>query len=281
MSPVPPLREQLRASRACRLAELLRPRDALPAILCLLRPTDSAGYVWATPSTRLEAGDEVVVYRVGAGQHGRLEQANLLFAERFYARASSGVAAEAWPDEQALITGQLPPRGARMLEICCGGGRVSTHLPRAGNQVCGLDISQACIEAAQAAARPGVRYLLGDARSLPFPDASFDIALCLENSLGVFFVDRLMVIKELLRCCRPGGEVILGLRQAANPRQPMQIYASADGYLEFAQCFPRARALRMLRGLRSAQRLGEVRFLEPEGPRPWGGRVYYLQLGRV
>ncbi len=278
---MPPLRERLQADRACRLRDLLRPDDALPDILCLLRRADGADYVWATPATELRPGDQVVVYRVARGQPRRFEQANLLFAERFYARAGSGVASAPWPDEQALIDTQLPSAGARLLEICCGGGRITSQLRRAGNQVWGLDVSRACIRTAQTAAPPGVRYLVGDARQLPFPDASFDMALCLENSLGVFFVDPLLVVEELLRCCRPGGKLILGLRQAASPQRPMQIYAAADGYLEFARCFPRAQALSMLRGLRNLQRLGRLRFLQPEGPRPWGGRVYYLELGRV
>jgi ubiquinone/menaquinone biosynthesis C-methylase UbiE len=71
-------------------------------------------------------------------------------------------------DELISLIGALPP--ARTLDVACGTGLVTQHLP---GEVVGLDQSDAMLEVARAR-MPGVRLLQGDAVPLPFADGEFE-----------------------------------------------------------------------------------------------------------
>lgn len=70
--------------------------------------------------------------------------------------------------ELEQILAGLPP--ARTLDVACGTGFLTRHLP---GDVVGLDQSDAMIALARAQA-PGADYVLGDAFALPFADSSFE-----------------------------------------------------------------------------------------------------------
>ena len=55
------------------------------------------------------------------------------------------------------------------------------------------------------------RYRVADAKTLPFPDASFDLVTC--QTLLIHLADPSAVIAEMARVARPGGLVL-----AAEPR---------------------------------------------------------------
>lgn len=75
-----------------------------------------------------------------------------------------------------------PIVGSRVLDVACGTGDLTEAFARAGaTEVTGLDYTAAMLDHARVkAAKAGgavgrIHYLQGDAQSLPFPDASFDI----------------------------------------------------------------------------------------------------------
>lgn len=75
-----------------------------------------------------------------------------------------------WHDEvEALIAalGALPP--ARTLDVACGTGFLTRHLP---GEVVGLDQSASMLEEARRQV-PDADFVQGDALTLPFEDASF------------------------------------------------------------------------------------------------------------
>jgi ubiquinone/menaquinone biosynthesis C-methylase UbiE len=59
---------------------------------------------------------------------------------------------------------------ARTLDVACGTGFITQHLP---GEVTGLDQSEAMVEIAHER-MPDAAFVLGDALDLPFPDDSFD-----------------------------------------------------------------------------------------------------------
>lgn len=71
-------------------------------------------------------------------------------------------------EELGGVVAALPP--ARTLEVACGTGFLTRHLP---GEVVGLDQSAAMLEVAREQA-PNATYVQGDALALPFPDATFD-----------------------------------------------------------------------------------------------------------
>lgn len=95
-----------------------------------------------------------------------------------------------------------------VLEVACGTGRVTRHLPEvlpAGASITATDLNPAMVEFAknQLHLYPGIRWDVADAVSLPFADAEFD---CLISQFGVmFYSDRRQAYAEAYRVLRPGG----------------------------------------------------------------------------
>lgn len=76
-----------------------------------------------------------------------------------------------WDEELAALRRtleSLPP--ARTLDVACGTGFLTRHLP---GEVVGLDQSPTMLEVAAVQA-PGTKLITGDALTLPFGDESFD-----------------------------------------------------------------------------------------------------------
>jgi SAM-dependent methyltransferase len=95
-----------------------------------------------------------------------------------------------------------------VLDVGCGTGNLSFCLARnaAVGRVCGIDLCPQYIEHAKRHNRDGrVRFEVGDACSLRFPDSSFDHAL---SMLVLQFIPQAgRAVREMRRVTRPGGTV--------------------------------------------------------------------------
>jgi ubiquinone/menaquinone biosynthesis C-methylase UbiE len=99
----------------------------------------------------------------------------------------------------------------RLLDVGTGAGEVARELvglTGAEGEVVALDNSQAMIDAAQARdGGTGVRYVVGDVRSLPYSDGYFD-GVRTERVLQ-HLEDPDAAIAEMSRVLRPGGRICL------------------------------------------------------------------------
>ncbi|MGS0687798.1 class I SAM-dependent methyltransferase [Nakamurella sp. GG22] len=128
-------------------------------------------------------------------------------------RLSSGAGRlEALRTEQ-LLRGWLPSPPAVVLDVGGAAGRYALPLAAAGYQVHLLDPVPLHVEQAARASREATHPLasvqVGDARALPFPDASTDAVLL----LGPLYhlterADRLTALREARRVLAPGGVVV-------------------------------------------------------------------------
>jgi SAM-dependent methyltransferase len=93
----------------------------------------------------------------------------------------------------------------RVLDVACGTGVLArTALQRVGldGAVTGLDLNSGMLAIA-GQLEPAVDWQEGTASELPFPDASFDSVV---SQFGLmFFPDRELAIREMLRVLSPGG----------------------------------------------------------------------------
>lgn len=100
--------------------------------------------------------------------------------------------------------------GERVLDVACGTGvvtRLAAELVGPDGAVAGLDAAPEMIAVARGTAAPvapEIEWHVGDATSLPFPDASFDLVTC---QMGLMFMDRAAAIAEMHRVLAPGGRV--------------------------------------------------------------------------
>jgi SAM-dependent methyltransferase len=107
-----------------------------------------------------------------------------------------------------LVARLAPARGERWLDVGTGTGAVALRAARGGARVTGVDLSPVMIDTARRLAREqgaGIRFEVGDAESLPYEDASFDVVA---SALGVFLApDHAAAGRELARVCRAGGRL--------------------------------------------------------------------------
>ena len=100
--------------------------------------------------------------------------------------------------------------GARVLDVGAGTGNASLPAAAAGATVVATDITPELMAVGERAATErglAVEWRRADARSLPFPDGSFDVVL---SCLGAMFADdHPAAAAELLRVCKPGGTVAM------------------------------------------------------------------------
>lgn len=98
--------------------------------------------------------------------------------------------------------------GERVLDVGCGTGSLASAVANrtCRSQIHGLDLATPYIEHAAATHRdPRLRFSVGDARALVFPDHAFDRVLSL---LALHFVPTpLDAIAEMYRVARPGAVV--------------------------------------------------------------------------
>jgi ubiquinone/menaquinone biosynthesis C-methylase UbiE len=88
--------------------------------------------------------------------------------------------------ERKLFRKYLKRKG-KVLDVCCGVGRVAIPLAKIGFEVIGIDSSQKMINTANALKRrfkvKNVKFICIDASKIKFEKESFDYVLMLENSL--------------------------------------------------------------------------------------------------
>ena len=99
--------------------------------------------------------------------------------------------------------------GLDAIELGCGTGYVSAWMARRGARVVGIDNSPRQLETATRLQREhGLDFplLLGNAETVPFPDASFDFAI--SEYGAALWADPAAWIPEAARLLRPGGRLV-------------------------------------------------------------------------
>ena len=100
----------------------------------------------------------------------------------------------------------------RVLDIGCGPGFLAAELATAvgpGGSVRGIDSSEAMVQTARlrCASQPWVSIERGDAETLAFPDAAFDVAVSVQVHEYVKEIEG--ALRELCRVLRPGGRALI------------------------------------------------------------------------
>lgn len=104
--------------------------------------------------------------------------------------------------------------GSHVLDVACGTGVVAREAQRRvgpDGSVTGLDLGAGMLTVAESI-EPEVTWIEGDAGRLPFEDDRFDAVVCQFGLM--FFTDRIAAISEMLRCTRPGGQVVVAVWEA-------------------------------------------------------------------
>lgn len=100
--------------------------------------------------------------------------------------------------------------GDRALDLCCGTGDIALALAEQGAEVTGLDFSEKMLEVAnhrlEKSKCQSLKFIQGDAQSLPFPDNSFD---AITVGYGLRNLSNLETgLREMVRVARPGARIV-------------------------------------------------------------------------
>ena len=138
---------------------------------------------------------------------------------------------------------RLPGRAT--LEIGCGEGRVARDLQDRGHRVTGVDSSPTLLDAASSA-DPDGEYVLADAASLPFADATFDLVVAYNSLMDID--DMAGAVREAARVLRPDGRFCVcithpfadaGRFRAREADAPFVVSGSYFGRRRFDETFER------------------------------------------
>ena len=103
--------------------------------------------------------------------------------------------------------------GPRVLDLCCGMGRITAELARRGFAATGVDLSRLLLETARddaAYEQLDIEYIEEDARSFRRP-LFFDTAVNLYISFGYFEnpAEDLLLVRNVYESLKPGGSFII------------------------------------------------------------------------
>lgn len=116
-------------------------------------------------------------------------------------------------DEYPIPTLRLPAvKSSSLLDIGCNWGRWSIAAAHKGYRVTGIDPQIGAVMAAKRVAKQlfiSNRYIVGDARCLPFSNASFDVVFSYSVLQHLSKPDARTVISEIARVLKPGGTALI------------------------------------------------------------------------
>jgi SAM-dependent methyltransferase len=103
------------------------------------------------------------------------------------------------------------PRGAKILDLCCGTGYTCAELTKRGFEVTGLDGSKEMLRHARRRA-PGARFMLADARSFDLPPVYQGVISTFDSLNHVLTLEELTtVLRNVRRALAPGGLLLFDL----------------------------------------------------------------------
>ncbi len=122
----------------------------------------------------------------------------------------------------------LPPPPARVLDCGCAFGHMTRQLARR-YETAGIDLDPGYVARARRRV-PGADIRLGPADALPWPEAHFDAAVCLD--VLEHCPDPRAAVAELARVVRPGGTLVVSVPHRG-------VLSGADSLNVYARLLPR------------------------------------------
>jgi len=113
---------------------------------------------------------------------------------------------------KAVLQALAPRSAERIIDVGSGPGLMAAELADVVGQrgkVCGVDTSESMIalSSARLAGRPWLEFQLSDATALPYPEQSFDAAVCVQ--VLEYVKDIAAALSELYRVLRPSGRAVI------------------------------------------------------------------------
>ena len=151
-----------------------------------------------------------------------------------WARMLSHMARDAPREARAIHKMLHLPLGSKILDLCCGDGRISVHLARLGYDMTGLDFSSPLLRAAQRRslrAALSIRWVERDMKEIGF-STEFDAIISISTSFGYFEneKDNLTVLQSAANALKRGGKLLLDLENVFYLSHLARLYGNTPTY---------------------------------------------------
>jgi ubiquinone/menaquinone biosynthesis C-methylase UbiE len=132
---------------------------------------------------------------------------------------------------EPLVAAVIAAEPGRILEVGCGWGELAAWLAEAtGAEVVATDLSPRMVELAR---ENGVAAEVADVQALPFPEASFDVAVAAWMLYHV--PDLPKGIAELARVLRPGGRLVAMTNSVRQLIELRELVGSGPSTISFSR----------------------------------------------
>jgi SAM-dependent methyltransferase len=179
--------------------------------------------------------------------------------------------------DRLALRALLPSAGERLIEVGAGYGRLADEYG-GYREVVLLDASDALLKAARErlVGSPRFTIVAGDAFQLPYPDSSFDAAVCVR--VLHHFEDPRPAIRELARVLRPGGVLVVEFANKRNLKGMLARLMGRQGWSPFSRGSRRYEDLSLLPPRRpsSHARSSAWQTLVPTQPARWTSSTSFL-----
>lgn len=101
------------------------------------------------------------------------------------------------------------PAAAEVLDVGCGTGDNLNYIAQSGLKLSGIEYAESTAAIARRALGTRADIRIASATAIPYPDKSFDLALCIEVLEHIEDDEKAM--SEIARIVRPGGKLVLSL----------------------------------------------------------------------
>ncbi|MDA0989160.1 MAG: class I SAM-dependent methyltransferase [Verrucomicrobia bacterium] len=126
--------------------------------------------------------------------------------------------------------------GKAVLEVGCGRGGGASYVARyhKPSKLTAMDYSEHAVAWCRRRHRaPNLRFIVGDALSLPFPDGTFDAILNVESSHC--YASMPTFLREVARVLRPGGTFLFADLRSADDMPDLESLLAAQPQLEVVE----------------------------------------------
>jgi len=139
-------------------------------------------------------------------------------------------------DELEVLAALVPLSDQDIVELGCGAARLARDLLMRwpGSRVTGLEVDERQHAKNLASPQPGLRFVAGGAQAIPFPDASFDLALMLKSLHHVPLPLLGQALREAARVLRPGGHLYVSEPVYAGPLNELVRLFNDEGVVRAA-----------------------------------------------
>jgi SAM-dependent methyltransferase len=167
--------------------------------------------------------------------------------------------------------------GGRGLEVGAGSGRVTAHLFSRFDKLTATDIIPSALEQIASLVTSDVQceveIQVDDILESRLESAAYDVVMFWENGLGAFLnpAERLKAVSSMVRVLKPGGRMILGVRNLiSRPVDQLMVAAQTDLVMGIYHTFTLEEVEGMMPGsmILRASHVGD--------PRPAGGHQLFL-----